>query len=134
MFTGIVTGLGTVRAITPQGAGADMRLVIATPWANTAEIPEGASIACSGCCLTAVALGPDWFAVDASADTHRLIVGAPGSGKTLALLHRTARLRERYHVPEGRYRVMVFTNVLKQYEKSGEAAPGPHGGLPKTDN
>ena len=26
------------------------------------------------------------------------------------------------------------TNVLKQYEKSGEAAPGPHGGLPKTDN
>ena len=69
MFTGIVTGLGTVRAITPQGAGADMRLVIATPWANTAGIPEGASIACSGCCLTAVALGPDWFAVDASAET-----------------------------------------------------------------
>lgn len=58
-------------------------------------------------------------AVDASADTHRLIVGAPGSGKTLALLHRTARLRERYHVPEGRYRVMIFTNVLKQYIRAG---------------
>jgi hypothetical protein len=26
------------------------------------------------------------------------------------------------------------TNVLKQYEKSGEASPGPHGGLPKYDN
>ncbi len=69
MFTGIVTGLGTVRAITPLGAGSDMRLVIATPWADTAAIPLGASIACSGCCLTAVALGPDWFAVDASAET-----------------------------------------------------------------
>ena len=58
-------------------------------------------------------------AEDATADTHRLIVGAPGSGKTLALLHRTARLRERYHVPDGRYRLMVFTNVLKQYIRAG---------------
>lgn len=58
-------------------------------------------------------------AVDASAETHRLIVGAPGSGKTLALLHRTARLRERYHVAPGRYRLMVFTNVLKQYIRAG---------------
>lgn len=63
-------------------------------------------------------------AVDASADTHRLIVGAPGSGKTLALLHRTARLRERYNVPVGRYRVMVFTNVLKQYIRAGAADLG----------
>lgn len=69
MFTGIVTGLGTVREIHPLAAAADMRLVIATPWPDTAAIPLGASIACSGCCLTAVALGPDWFAVDASAET-----------------------------------------------------------------
>ncbi len=74
MFTGIVTGLGTVREVTPLGAGSDMRLVIATPvglsaWADTAAIPPGASIACSGCCLTAIALGPDWFAVTASAET-----------------------------------------------------------------
>ncbi len=74
MFTGIVTGLGTVRELVPLGAGQDMRLVIATPaaeptWADTAAIPVGASIACSGCCLTAVAVGPDWFAVSASAET-----------------------------------------------------------------
>lgn len=69
MFTGIITGLGTVRSITPLAEGADMRLVIATPWPDTASIPVGASIACSGCCLTAVELGPDWFAVDASAET-----------------------------------------------------------------
>jgi riboflavin synthase len=69
MFTGIVTGLGTVREITPLGRDQDMRLTIATPWPDTAAIPLGASIACSGCCLTAVAVGPDWFAVTASAET-----------------------------------------------------------------
>ena len=71
MFTGIVTGLGEVRAITPIGGGQDMRLVVGVPtgWADMATIPLGASIACNGCCLTAVELGPDWFAVTASAET-----------------------------------------------------------------
>jgi riboflavin synthase len=74
MFTGIVTGLGTVREILPLGAGQDMRLVIGTPqdadgWGDTASVPIGASIACSGCCLTAVEVGRDWFAVTASAET-----------------------------------------------------------------
>jgi riboflavin synthase len=69
MFTGIVTALGTVREIVPLGAGRDMRLVIAAPWPDTAAIPVGASIACAGCCLTAVAAGADWFAVQASAET-----------------------------------------------------------------
>ncbi len=69
MFTGIVTALGTVRAITPLGAGSDMRLTIEAPWSDTAAIPVGASIGCSGCCLTAVGVGSDWFAADASAET-----------------------------------------------------------------
>jgi riboflavin synthase len=69
MFTGIITTLGTVRAIQPLGGGKDMRLVIAAPWDDTASIALGASIACSGCCLTAVELAPDHFAVDASAET-----------------------------------------------------------------
>ena len=69
MFTGIVTALGTVRTLTPLGDGADMRLTIAAPWPDTASIAVGASIGCSGCCLTAVDVGPDWFAADASAET-----------------------------------------------------------------
>ena len=71
MFTGIVTGQGTVRAIAPIGDGQDMRLMIGVPagWADMASIPLGASIACSGCCLTAIELGADWFAVTASAET-----------------------------------------------------------------
>jgi riboflavin synthase len=74
MFTGIVTALGSVRAITPIGGGRDMRLVIGAPpqgtlWADTGAIALGASIACAGCCLTVVERGTDWFAVDASAET-----------------------------------------------------------------
>jgi len=69
VFTGIITAVGEVRSLTPLGAGNDMRLAIATPWPDAAAIPIGASIACAGCCLTAVAVGPDWFAVDVSGET-----------------------------------------------------------------
>ena len=69
MFTGIVTGIGEVRTLSPIGEGRDMRLTIAAPWQDTASIPLGASVACAGCCLTAVAVGEDWFAVDVSAET-----------------------------------------------------------------
>ena len=71
MFTGIITALGHIRAIDPIGDGRDMRIVIDTPAAFLAEPPValGASIACSGCCLTAVEFGATWFAVDASAET-----------------------------------------------------------------
>jgi riboflavin synthase len=72
MFTGIITALGTVREIRAIGDGHDMRLVIAAPWPDTAAIAIGASIACSGCCLTAIAVGEDWFAVEASAETLSL--------------------------------------------------------------
>ena len=71
MFTGIITALGHIRTIDPIGEGRDMRLVIDTPPAFLTDPPVamGASIACSGCCLTAVAFGSEWFAVDASAET-----------------------------------------------------------------
>ena len=69
MFTGIVTGMGNVRSLRPLGGGQDMRIVIGTPWADTASIAVGASVACGGCCLTAVEVGPDWFAVDVSNET-----------------------------------------------------------------
>lgn len=69
MFTGIVTALGIVHSVTPIGDGKDMRLEIAAPWPDIASIAVGASIACSGCCLTATEIGPGWFAADASAET-----------------------------------------------------------------
>ncbi len=65
MFTGIITDVGRVRAIRPGG---DTRFEIETAF-DTATIPLGASIACSGPCLTVVDTGPGWFAVQASAET-----------------------------------------------------------------
>jgi riboflavin synthase len=65
MFTGIVTDVGTVRKAEQRG---DLRLVIATGYdMDTVEL--GASIACSGVCLTVIDKGSDWFAVDVSGET-----------------------------------------------------------------
>ena len=66
MFTGIVTDIGTLRAVEPRN---DVRrLTIATRY-DTATIELGASIACSGVCLTVVATQPDAFKVEAAPET-----------------------------------------------------------------
>jgi len=65
MFTGIVTDVGTVRKAEQRG---DLRLEIATGY-DLSTVDLGASIACSGVCLTVVDKGEDWFAVDVSAET-----------------------------------------------------------------
>ena len=65
MFTGIVTDLGRVRSLELRG---DTRIEIETAY-DTSAIDIGASIACSGPCLTVVEKGPGWFAVEASAET-----------------------------------------------------------------
>lgn len=69
MFTGIVTAIGTIKSIEDKG---DLRVVVACPW-DPAGIDIGASIACSGVCLTVVEkggmAGDAWFAVDVSGET-----------------------------------------------------------------
>lgn len=65
MFTGIVTDLGRVKRL-ERGDLVD--LAIATAF-DTSAIPIGASIACSGACLTIVAIAPGEFSVQASAET-----------------------------------------------------------------
>jgi riboflavin synthase len=65
MFTGIVTDIGKVRKVQQRG---DLRLQIETGY-DTTTIELGASIACSGACLTVVDKGDDWFAVNVSGET-----------------------------------------------------------------
>ena len=72
MFTGIVTDIGTVVSAEQR---ADLRLAIRCGY-DMATVDLGASIACSGVCLTVVDKGGDWFAVDLSAET--LSRTAPG--------------------------------------------------------
>ena len=67
MFTGIVTDIGRIEAVDQRG---DLRVRIACGY-DLATVDLGASIACSGVCLTVVDKGAGWFAVDVSAETRR---------------------------------------------------------------
>ena len=90
MFTGIVTDLGTVRSLEQRG---DTRVEIETAY-DTSGIDIGASIACSGPCLTVVDKGPGWFAVEASAETlARTTLGGWKTG-TQVNLERAMRVGE----------------------------------------
>ena len=86
MFTGIVTALGTIRETRQTG---DLHAVVACPF-DPAGMAIGASIACSGTCLTVVdkggVAGDAWFAVDISGETvSRTVPGRWEPGRRLNL-------------------------------------------------
>ena len=86
MFTGITTAIGTIRALETRG---DLHAVIACPY-DPATIAIGASIACSGVCLTVVerggTAGDAWFSVDISGETQaRTVPGRWAVGSALNL-------------------------------------------------
>ena len=66
MFTGIITDVGRIEAVEEKG---DLRLRIGCGY-DLSTVDLGASIACSGVCLTVVDKGEGWFAVDVSAETR----------------------------------------------------------------
>jgi riboflavin synthase len=68
MFTGIVTDIGEITSVTPGDQAGDRRFVVRTRH-DMAPIAIGASIACSGCCLTVLEKGGDWFAVEVSGES-----------------------------------------------------------------
>ncbi len=65
MFTGIITDIGTIASVELRG---DTRLIINTAFDMT-RVDLGASIACSGVCLTVIDKGDGWFAVDVSGES-----------------------------------------------------------------
>ena len=82
MFTGIITDVGTVRSIKKTG---DTRIEITTRF-DTATIEIGASICCSGACMTVVERKDDWFAVEASAETlSKTVLGSWAEGTRINL-------------------------------------------------
>ena len=82
MFTGIVTDIGTVTKLDQAG---DLTARIQTGY-DTSGIDIGASIASDGVCLTVIALGPDWYDVQISAETvSKTNVGDWAVGKRLNL-------------------------------------------------
>ncbi len=72
MFTGIITDIGRIDSIEERG---DLRVTIACGY-DTTGLAIGASVACSGVCLTVVAKAPGQFSVDVSAETRRRTAAA----------------------------------------------------------
>jgi riboflavin synthase len=92
MFSGIISDLGEVRAVEEGG---DTKLVIATSY-DLADTAIGASIACSGACLTVVAKGPGWFAAMVSAETMARTTLARWRPGTKVNLERALRLGDEF--------------------------------------
>src|ERR1700757_2449386 len=90
MFTGIITDLGRVRRLR---RGDILDLTIATAF-DTLAIPLGASIACSGACLTVVAVEPGAFSVQASVETLAHTTLGQWEVGTQVNLERSLRLRD----------------------------------------
>jgi len=99
MFTGIVTHIGEVRSVETRG---DTRLVIGAGF-ETSDVALGASIACSGACLTVIETGDDWFAIDASAETLARTTLGDWSKGTAINLERALKLGDELggHVVSG---------------------------------
>lgn len=82
MFTGIISDIGTIRSIEHRG---DLRAVVETAY-DTTGVDLGASISCSGVCLTVVDKGPGRFTVDISGETvSRTAQGQWSEGRRLNL-------------------------------------------------
>ena len=82
MFTGIIIDLGKLRTVEQRG---DTRFAIETGFDAT-TLGLGASVACSGACLTVVDKGTGWFAVDVSAETlSKTTLGAWEPGQAINL-------------------------------------------------
>jgi riboflavin synthase len=94
MFTGIVTDVGEVLSVEPQAEGL-RRLKIGTSY-DPKTIAMGASIACSGVCLTVVEAGVgnarNWFAVDAAAETLAITTAAKWQAGTRLNLERALKI------------------------------------------
>src|SRR5215470_6611808 len=100
MFTGLVEALGSVRELTPAGAG--RRLVIAEP-RLAPELALGESVAVNGACLTVVEHGPESFAFEVGPETlRRTNLGELGPGERVNL-ERSLRFSDRLggHLVQG---------------------------------
>jgi riboflavin synthase len=118
MFTGIVTDVGRVRAVQrpPQGEAGDLRFVFDTSY-DPATLDIGASVCCSGVCLTVVATHERGFAVDVSAETlSKTTLGAWEEG-TAVNLERSLRMGDELggHLVYGH--VDAIAEVVEAYQE-----------------
>ena len=112
MFTGIITDIGTVRVVEQRG---DLRLTICCDY-DMDTVDLGASIACSGACLTVVDKGTDWFAVDVSQESaSRTAPGLWAKGARLNL-ERSLRVGDELggHIVSGHVDAVAIVSKVEQ--------------------
>ena len=116
MFTGIISAIGRIDDIQKPG---DWRLKITTPW-DCAKIDLGASIACSGVCLTVVERDADWFAVEVSAESLSRTTIGTWQGGTQINLERALRLGDELggHIVSGHVDGLA---IIEQITRSGDS-------------
>ncbi|MEW5968075.1 MAG: riboflavin synthase [Pseudomonadota bacterium] len=125
MFTGIIQAIGRIHDY--EARGADARMVIHGGGLDFSDVALGDSIAVNGVCLTAVALTPDSFSVDVSAETLRVTEGfVPGAEvnleKALRLADRLGGHLVSGHV-DGVGSVHAFAPVGESYLLEIDAPP-----------
>ncbi|WP_298725209.1 riboflavin synthase [uncultured Ferrovibrio sp.] len=129
MFTGIITDIGTLISREDRG---DIHLRIRTGY-DTASIAIGASIACSGVCLTVVQKGADWFAVDVSAETMSRTVLADWKEGSRINLERSLKVGDELggHIVSGHVDgVAEVTDVRREGESMRVVFRAPEGLAP----
>lgn len=126
MFTGIITDIGTIRTAED---GAMRRLEIGCGF-DMQTVALGASIACSGVCLTVVAKGADWFAAEVSNETLAMTTAGRWAVGTRLNLERALKLGDELgghlvagHV-DGIARLLTVREDGGSYRLSLEAPPG----------
>ena len=116
MFTGLVTDIGKVKELVKQG---DLKVVITTSY-DTNFMSMGASICCSGVCLTVVDKGECWFAVEVSKETtDSTTIGSWKVGAAVNL-ERSLQLKDELggHIVSGH---VDGTAELMALEKEGDS-------------
>ena len=111
MFTGIVTAMGT---IVDDDGGESRRFTVQAPW-NCADIAVGASVSCSGACLTAVGRTSDTFTVDVSGETRACTTLGDWSVGTRINLERSYHVGDEVggHIVSGHVDAVVVVDTVR---------------------
>lgn len=127
MFTGLVTDVGTVASVAPTGDA--LRRVRIESGYDAAGIAIGASIACSGICLTAVAVGQGgpgaWFEVDVAAETLAVTRAGRWAPGTRLNLERSLRVGDELggHIVTGH--IDGLARVIARHDLDADGGDGP---------
>lgn len=129
MFTGIITHRATIATVQPQGEDGQHGVRIRFQVAFESLPDEGASIACSGCCLTALNVDQDGFSADLSPETLAKTVAGSWDVGTQVNIERSLKIGDELggHLVSGHVDgVAVITNITREGDYHALTLQAPH--------